>query len=132
MGHVTIEQFMAMLLSRPLDETVQNHIFAGNPFAFRTSPSALTVLTNHLIKRLNVQPTSICVVGSGKIGFSLNPDNFPRPFSESSDIDVAVIDQLMFDTVRSGPIPLNSRPRFLSGVSADVHAASLPVGSITA
>ena len=32
---------------------------------------------------------------------------------------------------RSGPIPLNSSPRFLSGVSADAHAASLPVGSIT-
>ena len=35
-------------------------------------------------------------------------------------------------TDRSGPIPLNSSPRFLSGVSADAHAASLPVGSITA
>jgi ketosteroid isomerase-like protein len=35
-------------------------------------------------------------------------------------------------SIRSGPIPLNSSPRFLSGVSADAHAASLPVGSITA
>ncbi len=33
---------------------------------------------------------------------------------------------------RSGPIRLNSSPRFLSGFSADSHAASLPVGSITA
>ena len=33
---------------------------------------------------------------------------------------------------RSGPIPLNSRPSFFSGVSADAYAASLPVGSITA
>ena len=32
---------------------------------------------------------------------------------------------------RRGPIPLNSRPSFLSGVSADAYAASLPVGSIT-
>ena len=32
---------------------------------------------------------------------------------------------------RSGPTPLNSRPSFLSGVSADAYAASLPVGSIT-
>ena len=33
---------------------------------------------------------------------------------------------------RSGPIHLNSSQSFLSGVSADSHAASLPVGSITA
>ena len=32
---------------------------------------------------------------------------------------------------RSGPIRLTSSPSFLSGVSADSHAASLPVGSIT-
>lgn len=35
-------------------------------------------------------------------------------------------------SIRSGPIPLNSLPSFLSGVSADAYAASLPVGSITA
>ena len=33
---------------------------------------------------------------------------------------------------RSGPIRLNSSPSFLSGISADSHAASLTVGSITA
>lgn len=99
MNHVTVEQFKTMLLAHPLDETVQNHIFSGNPFAFRTNPSALTVLTNHLIEQLNVQLANTCVVGSGKMGFSLNPYNFPRPFSENSDIDVIVIDQLMFDTV---------------------------------
>jgi hypothetical protein len=33
---------------------------------------------------------------------------------------------------RSGPIRLNNRPSFLSGLSADSHAASLTVGSITA
>ncbi len=33
---------------------------------------------------------------------------------------------------RSGPIRLNSSLRFLSGLSAHSHAASLPVGSITA
>ncbi len=33
---------------------------------------------------------------------------------------------------RSGPIRLNSSLSFLSGFSADSHAASLTVGSITA
>ena len=33
---------------------------------------------------------------------------------------------------RSGPIRLNSSLSFLSGISANPHAASLPVGSITA
>jgi hypothetical protein len=34
--------------------------------------------------------------------------------------------------LRGGPIRLNSSPSFLSGFSADYHAASLTVGSITA
>lgn len=99
MDYVTIEQFKSILLSRPLDEIAKNYIFAGNPFAFRSSPSALPLLIDHLVKQLGVQSTSIYIVGSGKLGFSLNPDNFPRPFSESSDIDVVIIDQRMFDTV---------------------------------
>ena len=99
MDYVTIEQFKTILLNQPLEETVQKHIFSGHPFAFRANPSTLTVLTNHLNKQLNLQPTNICVVGSGKTGFSLNPNNFPRRFSSSSDIDVIAIDQLMFDTV---------------------------------
>jgi hypothetical protein len=37
-----------------------------------------------------------------------------------------------FQVLRSGPIRLNSRLSFLSGFSADSHAASLTVGSITA
>ena len=39
---------------------------------------------------------------------------------------------LMRPINRSGPICLNSSPSFLSGFSADSHAASLSVGSITA
>jgi hypothetical protein len=31
------------------------------------------------------------------MGFSLNPDNFPRTFSENSDIDVLIVDYEIFD-----------------------------------
>ena len=56
------------------------------------------------------------------------PDVFVE--SESGLLKKAGLGALQKD--RSGPIPLNSSPRFLSGFSADAHAASLPVGSITA
>ena len=47
-------------------------------------------------------------------------------------VPCAVLSMVHELALRSGPIRLNSRPRFLSGVSAATYAASLPVGSITA
>ena len=38
-------------------------------------------------------------VGSAKLGFSVHPDKFPRPFGPSSDIDIAVIDERLFDRI---------------------------------
>jgi hypothetical protein len=38
-------------------------------------------------------------VGSAKLGFSLNPDSFPRQFLDESDIDVVVVDEPAFDQV---------------------------------
>ena len=60
---------------------------------------------------------------------------------EAADYSGRVVGVIDGDTIevlnghhaeRSGPIRLNSSPMFLSGFSADSHAASLPVGSITA
>ena len=43
------------------------------------------------------------VVGSTKLGFSLDPDTLYRPFCSESDIDVALVSSKLFDEIwRSG------------------------------
>jgi len=82
-----------------VDEVLQEYVLSGEPYAFRGQASALTNLRTHLSKALAVDHTNIVIVGSAQIGFSLSPDNFPRRFSDLSDIDVAVVDERLFDVV---------------------------------
>lgn len=57
------------------------------------------MLTQHLSESIGLQEQNVVVVGSAKVGFSLNPENFPRQFSEDSDIDVIVVSEDLFDRV---------------------------------
>jgi hypothetical protein len=78
---------------------LQEYVLSGDPYAFRGQPSALHNLRTHLSKALNVNENNIVVVGSAQVGFSLSPDNFPRGFTDGSDIDVVVVDERLFDIV---------------------------------
>ena len=99
MLHPTAKEFQKILLNQPLDRIVQDHLFEGVPYAFRDSPRGFATLRDHLGGKLNLPQKNISIVGSGKIGFSLNPDNFGRQFSENSDIDVLVVNESMFDSI---------------------------------
>lgn len=69
-------------------------------------------MTDHLAEHLGIDESSIRVVGSGRIGFSLNPANFPRRFSDVSDIDVVVVDEGLFDRVWHTMLEWNYPRRF--------------------
>jgi hypothetical protein len=56
-------------------------------------------MMEHLSQGLGIDRSSARVVGSGRIGFSLNPANFPRPFGRASDLDVVVVNDDLFDRV---------------------------------
>ncbi len=87
-----------MLLTESLDALVRCYVLGGPAFAFRDDFGAFTAMVDHLVERLGVEPAGITVVGSGKVGFSLSPDRFPRKFGEESDIDVLVVDEALFDS----------------------------------
>ncbi|MBW8036009.1 MAG: hypothetical protein FVQ79_10345 [Planctomycetes bacterium] len=99
MSLITLGEFKEQLLSRPVDEIVQECIFGDDSYVFTAWPDGLSVLRQHLSSALNVSEDAVTVVGSAKVGFSLNPANFPRQFSESSDIDIIIIDEKHFDKV---------------------------------
>lgn len=93
-----LADFRALVLREPLRGVVEAHILGGPTFAYAQRPSTLTLLFGHLADRLSIASESLYLVGSAKLGFSLSPDYFGRPFSRTSDLDVAVIDPELFDS----------------------------------
>lgn len=97
--YLAVEEFKRILLTEPLEEIVQAFVFRGIPYVFREQPDRLGHLQGCLARDLGVPEENILVVGSSKIGFSLNPDAFPRSFHDESDIDVLVHDDRLFDRI---------------------------------
>lgn len=98
MAFVTPERFRELLSEQTAEKVVTDYVFQGEPYVFRDSPEKLDTVRDHIRANFKVTPRDIIVVGSAKMGFSLNPDNFPRQFSESSDIDIVVVDRKLFDS----------------------------------
>lgn len=53
---------------------------------------------HEVAKRLDVDPVSIQLVGSGRLGYSLNPSKKFKKFDSDSDIDIAIISADLFES----------------------------------
>lgn len=119
MPFLDVAEFRELVLKRDYDAIVQQHIFAGDCYVFRDRPAALEQLRARLAKPLRGQPDDIVVVGSGKIGFSLRPENFGRSFRDESDVDVVVVNAALFDRVWTALLKWNYPRRYhLGGADA--------------
>ena len=93
--------FSQRLRERPseqLEAFAEAEILSGLPSIFSRDED-MTLFQNHVANALGI-PTAasdILIVGSAKTGFSLDPDNYFVPFRETSDIDIIVINQGLFD-----------------------------------
>ncbi len=100
MTFITVTEFEALLVETQLSTIVQEHVFDGQPYAFRGKPNHMSSLRSHVCAALgSTDPENVVVVGSGRTGFSLDPNNFGRRFNSHSDIDVLVVDDILFDMV---------------------------------
>jgi hypothetical protein len=73
----------------------------GIPFAFKARPGTYEAVRIWLALRLGVQAKEVTIIGSGRQGFSLSPDQYiRRPFGEHSDLDFTVISPELFQRVR--------------------------------
>jgi len=73
----------------------------GIPFAFKDRPGTYEAVRIWLSHRLGVQAKEVTIIGSGRQGFSLSPDqNIKRPFGAHSDLDFTIISQVLFQRVR--------------------------------
>lgn len=82
---------------RRLEAFVREQMFEGTPFVFDAAPARYDVLRTHLSHELHVPIEAITVIGSGRLGYSLNPSHPGQPMSDTSDVDVIVVDEILFD-----------------------------------
>ena len=85
----------AVLNLRP-DEVLDQHIFNKTPHIFGDDRNAFLRWRTELARRLQVDPNEVVFVGSGAVGVSLNPRKALKEFSETSDVDIAIISSHYF------------------------------------
>ncbi len=72
-------------------------VLSTTPFAFRSARGAYSAFRLEVSQLLDVHPADICLVGSGQLGFSLNPWHLLSAFDRSSDLDLVVVSSDIFD-----------------------------------
>jgi hypothetical protein len=83
-----------------LETLAEAELMTGRPFIFSNDADTAR-FQETVATALGIPPetSDICIVGSARTGFSLDPDRFGAPFRQTSDIDVAVVHSGLFDEV---------------------------------
>ena len=96
-----VAEFKAALLAASdfdtLDTLVESYLFKGLPVIFADDSRSYARLKRAIAKQLSIPEENVAVVGSAKVGFSLDPNRFPSPFGPGSDVDVVVVSDRWFD-----------------------------------
>lgn len=75
-------------------------ISEGIPYAFRNCPALYESVRSWLSWFLDVCAKEIGMVGSGRIGTSLNPNKFGKRFSPCSDLDLTIVSRALFNNLK--------------------------------
>ena len=98
MAVLTVDEFKAILRTDPPEQVVRERVFSGDVFLAETFPQVLGTLRRNLCPQFGLRDEDVFIVGSAKMGFSLDPDKFPAAFKKKGgDVDVVVISEELFD-----------------------------------
>ena len=100
MKMITKEEFIQELKNEDYtdEELVEKYICFGIPVIFNDYDQKYYNLKKDISSQFPVQSkNNIIVVGSAKLGFSIAPQKRFREIQDESDIDVAIIDEELFD-----------------------------------
>jgi hypothetical protein len=92
-----IEAFRGELTRWSSIEVVQRFVTTGEPTIL--SPQQYVELKQKIAARFSIHHTEIFVVGSAKLGFSIAPNKRWRAFTETSDVDVAIVSQQLYENI---------------------------------
>lgn len=72
-------------------------LLEGTPFVFKNSPMKYVIFREQVADQFGIGSQDVCIVGSAKLGFSPSPHQYGKPFEETSDVDVVLISEPLFD-----------------------------------
>ena len=87
-----------MLRDRRQKELIEEHLIAGLPFVFQDAPQKYQDFLGTLSAQFRTPAADISIIGSARIGFSLDPEKYGVPFRVASDLDTIIVNAAMFDT----------------------------------
>jgi hypothetical protein len=90
------DEFERVIQEKSITDFVQEYLFDGIPFCFKDNPNTFNLFRQMICSRFNIHPQNFTIVGSAKIGFSLSPEKYGKPFSDASDIDVILVSEELF------------------------------------
>ncbi len=69
----------------------------GIPFAFQDLPMLFEAIRNWLANELALHAKAFTLIGSARIGYSMNPDHYGRAFGDQSDMDLVAVSADLFN-----------------------------------
>lgn len=104
---VNSDFYKDILDEKDADYLIEKHILHNIPFYFKNDMNLFYDIKKQISKNYNISITNIYLVGSGQLGFSLNPKNNYRDFiyaesemySKISDLDFAIISEKLFNQI---------------------------------
>jgi predicted nucleotidyltransferase len=109
---MNIEEFRKIIEIEGLEVTVDSLILQGPVFYFHNDSKKYFNFKKLLSRKLDVHTNDIEIVGSAKLGFSLNQEKLGEHFDKNSDIDVAVISGRLFESAWSELISIRDKKWF--------------------
>lgn len=92
-----LRRFQDDLPNLDAGQIIRKHITLGDPFVLTRDD--LIRLKEAIGDEFTIHPKNVYLVGSGQLGFSIAPQKRYRPFGETSDIDIALVADDLFDAV---------------------------------
>lgn len=93
------EEFRAYLKndSNTIERIMNKYLLFCVPYIYRDNEDVYYELKEEISNYFKIQQTQIYIVGSAKLGFSISPNKRFKNLNEDSDIDIAIIDERLFD-----------------------------------
>lgn len=94
---MTLFELKEELKIKNIYRVVREHILSGDPVCFKGNKETLWNLKERVSTEFGLNIKSIEIVGSAKLGFSLNPNRMGQIFNKNSDIDLLIVSSRLFD-----------------------------------
>ncbi len=92
-----LNSFKSSLKTQASAAIVQRHILSGT--CYIVDDHGYFKIRQRIAEKYAIHPNAIVMVGSAKLGFSIKPSRRYGHFGEQSDIDLAIVDDKLFDQV---------------------------------